>query len=118
MAYQGATVLHEDAVRPVWDAGIPIHICNTFRPEAGGTWIRKEVPASGRPVTGITGRKGFATMTVVKEKMHSMVGYVRKVLSCLERRGIAWAHVATGLGRFSLVLPADALSACEEELEA
>lgn len=117
MAYQGATVLHEDAVRPVWDAGIPIHICNTFCPEAGGTWIRSEVEASERPITGITGRKGFSTMTVVKEKMHSMVGYVRKVLSCLEHRGIAWAHVATGLGRFSLVLPTVELNACRAELE-
>jgi len=117
MAYQGATVLHEDAVRPVWDAGIPIHIRNTFNPASGGTWIREKAEVSDRLVTGITGRKGFATMTVVKEKMHSMVGYVRKVLSCLEKRGIAWAHVATGLGRFSLVLPSDALHTYREQLE-
>lgn len=116
MAYQGATVLHEDAVRPVWDAGIPIHICNTFRPEAGGTWIRSEATTQDRPITGIAGRKGFSTILIVKEKMNSMVGYVRRILSCLEHHGIAFEHMATGLGSFCLVVPTAALDACRAAL--
>lgn len=118
MAYQGATVLHEDAVRPVWDAGIPIHICNTFNPEAEGTWIRADAAVSDRPITGIAGRKGFSTILVEKEKMYSAVGYVRRVLTCLENHGLAFEHMATGLGSFSLVVSTAALSACRDELEA
>ena len=88
MTYQGATVLHEDAVRPAWDAGIPIHICNTFHPEAAGTWIRSENVLHENPVTGVAGRKGFSIILIEKEKMNAMVGYVRKTLSCLEHHQV------------------------------
>lgn len=117
MAYQGATVLHEDAVRPVWDAGIPIHIRNTFHPEGSGTWIRSGTEASGRPVTGIAGRRGFSTIQIEKEKMNSMVGYVRRILSCLERHGVAFEHMATGLGSFCLAVPTASIADCRDELE-
>lgn len=118
LAYQGATVLHEDAVRPVWDAGIPIHICNTFRPEAAGTWIRTEVVEDDRPVTGIAGKKGFSIIQVEKEKVYGMVGYVRRTLSCLEHHDVAFAHMATGLGTFCLVVPTSELADCREALAA
>ena len=88
MTYQGATVLHEDAVRPAWDAGIPIHICNTFHPEAAGTWIRSENVLHENPVTGVAGRKGFSIILIEKEKMNAMVGYVRKTLSCLKHHQV------------------------------
>lgn len=117
MAYQGATVLHEDAVRPAWDAGIPIHIRNTFRPEAPGTWIRAEAVAHSGPVTGVAGRKGFSIIHVQREKMNAMVGYVRRVLSCLEQHQVAFEHMATGLASFSLVVPTAALANCRQELK-
>lgn len=116
MAYQGATVLHEDAVRPVWDVGIPIHICNTFHPEAAGTWIRSTADTTGRPVTGIAGKKGFSTIVVEKEKMNDMVGYVRRILSCLEHHGLAFEHIATGLGAFCIVVPTAKLAEKQEAL--
>lgn len=117
MAYQGATVLHEDAVRPVWDAGIPIHIRNTFQPEGEGTWIRSEEVSDTGPVTGIAGRKGFSIIQVEKEKMYTRVGYVRQILSCLERHHVAFEHMATGMGSFSLVVPTEALKDCRKMLE-
>ncbi|MDO5546268.1 MAG: aspartate kinase [Eubacteriales bacterium] len=117
MAYQGATVLHEEAVRPAWDAGIPIHIRNTFRPEADGTWIRSENIVRDNPVTGVAGRKGFSILHIEKEKMNAMVGYVRKTLSCLERHHVAFEHMATGLSSFSLVVSTASLADCRETLE-
>ena len=117
MAYQGATVLHEDAVRPVWDAGIPIHIRNTFQPEGEGTWIRSEEVSDTGPVTGIAGRKGFSIIQVEKEKMYTRVGYVRRILSCLKRHHVAFEHMATGMGSFSLVVSTEALKDCRKMLE-
>lgn len=116
MAYQGATVLHEEAVRPAWDANIPIHICNTFRPEAEGTWIRSETIVRDTPVTGVAGRKGFSIIHIEKEKMNAMVGYVRKTLSCLEQHHVAFEHMATGLSSFSLVVSTASLAGCREAL--
>lgn len=116
MTYQGATVLHEDAVRPAWDAGIPIHICNIFHPEAAGTWIRSENVLHENPVTGVAGRKGFSIILIEKEKMNAMVGYVRKTLSCLEHHQVAFEHMATGISSFSLVVPTAALADCRDVL--
>ena len=39
LSYMGATVLHEDAIFPVRQEGIPINIRNTNAPEEEGTWI-------------------------------------------------------------------------------
>ncbi|MDO4355076.1 MAG: hypothetical protein Q4E13_01035 [Clostridia bacterium] len=35
----GATVLHEDALRPAEQANVPIRLCSTFEPDAPGTLI-------------------------------------------------------------------------------
>lgn len=40
LSYMGATVLHEDAIFPVRQEGIPINIRNTNAPDDRGTWIR------------------------------------------------------------------------------
>ena len=45
LAYMGATVLHEDAIFPVRQEGIPINIRNTNAPEDNGTWIVGKAPA-------------------------------------------------------------------------
>lgn len=117
LAYQGATVLHEDAVLPVRELGIPIHICNTFRPEAPGSWILPKADMGKKPITGIAGRKGYSTIQIEKEKTNNMVGYVRKILSCLEKFGISFEHLATGLGSVCLVVPSAAIRNCREDLE-
>lgn len=117
LAYQGAAVLHEDAVLPVRKMGIPIHIRNTFCPDGLGSWILPEAPQSGRAVTGIAGRKGYATIQIEREQTNSQVGYVRRILSCLEARGIPFEHLATGLGSVSLVVPEAAIADCREQLQ-
>ena len=117
LAYQGASVLHEDAVLPLRDVGIPIHICNTFHPEGNGSWIRSETGAPERPITGIAGRQGYSTIQIERQNTNSMVGYVRRILSCLERHGIPFEHLATGLGSVCLVVPSAAMDHCRDQLE-
>lgn len=39
LSYMGANVLHSESIFPVRSAGIPIRICNTFRPADEGTLI-------------------------------------------------------------------------------
>ena len=81
LAYRGASVLHEDSVVPVRRSGIPIHICNTFRPQAPGSWIVKEAKETPAPITGIAGRRNYSTIQIERENTNSMVGYVRRILS-------------------------------------
>ena len=117
LAYRGASVLHEDSVVPVRRSGIPIHICNTFRPQAPGSWIVKEAKETPAPITGIAGRRNYSTIQIERANTNSMVGYVRRILSCLEQLGIPFEHLATGLGSVCLVVPTQALEAHRAQLQ-
>ncbi len=105
LAYLGATVLHEDAIYPAKAGGIPIHIRSTDDPEAPGTWIVAQAGNPAGAVTGLAGRAGYSAIQIEKEGTNGEVGYCRRILSVLERNGIPFEHLATGIGSVSLVAP-------------
>ena len=126
LAYMGATVLHEAAIFPVREAGIPVHIRNTNDPEAPGTLISRATADSERPtdrITGIAGRKDFTILALEKTLMNTEIGFGRRLLGVLERRGISWEHMPSGIDTLSVVLkdallngrPEDLLSEIERE---
>ena len=89
LSYMGATVLHEDAIFPVRREGIPINIRNTNAPEDKGTLIVEATCQKPRfTITGVAGKKDFASITVEKAMMNSEVGFCRKVLTVFEDAGI------------------------------
>ncbi len=106
LAYMGASVLHPDSIFPLKSNGIAINIRNTFEPEAKGTLI---VPSTAGyanlpTVTGIAGKTGNTTLTLSKSMMNSELGFGRKILSVLERNGISFEHMPTGIDTMSIVL--------------
>ena len=124
LSYMGANVLHSESIFPVRSAGIPIRICNTFRPEDAGTYIVKNSTRDMRDyvVTGIAGKKGFTAITLEKSLMNGEVGFVGKVLSVLGKRGISFEHLPSGIDTMSLVvdnvyLPGDTLATLLEEIK-
>lgn len=104
LSYMGANVLHEEAIFPVKDAGIPINIRNTHQPEEPGTMIVAERDAQGIPVVGIAGRKNFTVIYIYKHLMNKEVGFGRKVLELLLTHGISYEHTPTGIDSMSLVI--------------
>jgi aspartate kinase len=117
LAYMGATVLHDEAIFPVRDAGIPVHILNTNDPAAGGTHIRRrgdDHPPTGR-ITGVAGRKDFTIIALEKTLMNSEIGFGRRVLGVLELHGISWEHMPSGIDTLSIVLKSDVV---EEQIGA
>lgn len=106
LAYMGANVLHEEAVFPVIDVGIPVHVLNTNAPHDAGTLIVKDVEGSASAVTGIAGRRGYTVIGLEKNLMNSEVGLGRRLLSALERRGVSFEHMPTGIDSVSLVVEA------------
>ena len=120
LAYTGASVMHEEAVFPVQEASIPINIRNTNAPCDPGTMI---VPSSENKntdtiITGVAGRKGFSSITIEKSKMNTEVGFGRKVLSILERLGIGFEHIPSGIDSMSIVVSTAAIADCKNELTA
>ena len=98
LSYMGATVLHESAIFPVRKEGIPINIRNTNAPQDKGTMIVETT--CNKPdciITGIAGKKGFASVNIDKDKMNSEVGFGRKVLEVFENNGISFEHMPSGI---------------------
>ena len=106
LSYMGANVLHSESIFPVREANIPILIKNTFRPEDAGTRIvptAAYIPAA-RPVTGIAGKKNFAVIFIEKSLMNSEIGFARRILSVLEKHGISFEHMPSGIDTISFVI--------------
>lgn len=110
LAYMGATVLHEDAIFPVRSVGIPINIKNTNHPEDPGTMIVAETADSSKHIiTGIAGKKGFSVLQIEKDMMNSEVGFGRNVLRALEKNGLCFEHMPSGIDTMSVIVATDAL---------
>ncbi|MEM8738790.1 MAG: aspartate kinase [Planctomycetota bacterium] len=106
LSYSGATVLHPEAVFPVREAGIPVNIRNTNDPDHAGTRIvaTESATPSGRPITGIAGRKDFTVIHLEKALMNEVVGYGEQVLGILRREGVSFEHMPSGIDTLSIVV--------------
>ena len=115
LSYMGATVLHEDAIFPVRAAGIPINIRNTTHPEDKGTMIVSESSdISKYVITGIAGKKGFSVINIEKDMMNSELGFGRNVLRALEKNGINFEHMPSGIDTMSVIVNTASFKAKEK----
>ncbi len=105
LSYMGATVLHEDAIFPVFKANIPINIKNTNAPDDQGTMIVPNVDDGDTDIiTGIAGKKGFSVLAVEKANMNAELGFGRRMLSALEKNNISFEHMPSGIDTLGIVL--------------
>ncbi|MBQ3791063.1 MAG: aspartate kinase, partial [Lachnospiraceae bacterium] len=108
LAYMGASVLHEDAIFPVRQEGIPINIRNTNLPEDSGTWIvGSTCQKSKYIITGIAGKKGFCAVNIEKDMMNTEVGFGRKVLQAFEESDISFEHLPSGIDTMTVFVHQD-----------
>ena len=111
MSYMGATVLHEEAVFPVRDAGIPIQIRNTMDPDAEGTMIVSVLPKEARKhtITGIAGKKGLSDLYIEKAMMNAEVGFGAKVMNIIAGYGVPYEHTPTSIDTMSVIVETESL---------
>lgn len=119
LSYMGATVLHEDAIFPVRQEGIPINIRNTNAPDDNGTWIvGSTCQKSKYVITGIAGKKGFCSVNIEKDMMNSEIGFGRKVLQAFEENGISFEHVPSGIDTMTVFVHQDEFMHKEQKVVA
>ncbi len=106
MSYMGASVLHDESIFPVKIKNIPINIRNTNRADEQGTIIVSSVDKNEKqlPITGITGKKDFMVINIVKSNSSSEVGFLKKVLEIFESYKIAIVLITTGIDSFSIIV--------------
>lgn len=117
LAYMGATVLHEDAIFPLRREGIPINIRNTNRPEDRGTMIVESTCNKPKyTITGIAGKKGFASVNIEKDMMNQEIGFGRKVLQVFEDNGLSFEHVPSGIDTMTVYVHQDEFEEKEQSI--
>ena len=104
LSYAGFSVLHEEAIFPVFKNGIPLNIRNTNNPSAKGTWIVSKRTHYDSLVTGIAGDKGFCTVTVSKYMMNRQVGFLAALLKIFSDEAISIDHIPSGIDTVTIVL--------------
>ena len=106
LSYAGFSVLHEEALAPVYKVGIPVNIRNTNNPDAKGTMIvpGKMAPKPTLPVVGIACDKGFLTLHVHKYMMNREIGFGRKLLQILEENNVPFEHMPSGMDSISIIM--------------
>ncbi|MBR2523229.1 MAG: aspartate kinase [Clostridiales bacterium] len=104
LAYAGFTVLHEDALFPVYVRGIPVNIKNTNNPSAKGTWIVSKRTHYDSLITGIAGEKGFCTITIKKYLMNQQVGFLFNVMRIFMEEGVSIEHIPSGIDTVTVIV--------------
>ena len=118
LAYFGSRVLHPSTLLPTMEAGIPVRVLNTNRPEHPGTVIQAVGPANPNRATSIAYKEGQVVLTVHATRMFGEVGFLAKVLSILAAHDISVDVVTTSEVSVSLTAhDAEAVAAALPELE-
>jgi aspartate kinase len=104
LSYMGANVLHEDTIFPVQELEIPINVKNTNSPEDSGTIITSNPKDTSQIITGIAGKKGFLSITIIKKQKKQKIEVIRKVLEVLAKYNVNVEHMPSSIDSFSLII--------------
>src|SRR5699024_9424268 len=110
LAYFGARVLHPQALTPALDAGIPVRVRNTFRPDNPGTLIDAQGSPS-TPVKGISSVGNMALITIEGAGMIGVPGTAERVFWALHRAEVSVTMISQGSSEHSICLVVPAASA-------
>ena len=117
MAYMGASVFHDEAILPVREAGIPIRIKNTNRPDDPGTLITPELSEStvvATEIAGIAGRKDFSMINLEKSLMNREVGFAHRLLGILREQGVSFEQCPSSIDSISVIVEDAQLQGLDE----
>jgi aspartate kinase len=117
LGYRGVDVLQRDSVLPVFEAGIPINIRNTFNTSDSGTFIRRErVIGDVEDVVAIAGRKGFMAIQIEKFGMNEQAGVGSRVLDIFREYGLPFENIPMGLDEMSIIVQEGKLRGKEQQV--
>ncbi|MBD0725938.1 bifunctional aspartate kinase/homoserine dehydrogenase I [Flavobacterium sp. L1I52] len=88
LSHFGAKVLYPPTIQPVLRKNIPIHIKNTFEPEAEGTYISNESAHNGNPVRGISHIDNITLITLEGPGMIGVTGSSKRLFEVLSQESI------------------------------
>ncbi len=115
LSYAGFSVFHDEALEPVFHAGIPVAVKNANKPDSPGTRILPSRQAEGTPVVGIAATGGFCTVYVSRYLMNREVGFGRRLLEVFEDEAIPYEHTPSGIDNLSVIVRQEYFDPATEE---
>lgn len=116
LSYMGASVFHDEAMFPVREAAIPIHIRNTNRPEDKGTRILAKRELTEQLIAGVAGKPHFSMLYIEKAMMNQTRGFGRQVLEVVASYGISYDNTPSGIDSMSVIMQNEELNGKGEVL--
>jgi diaminopimelate decarboxylase/aspartate kinase len=89
IATTGGKVLHPRCIGPVRDAGVPMWIKDTQRPELDGTVIGDDVASEVLSVKAISSRRGIMLVSMETVGMWQQVGFLADVFAQFKKHGLS-----------------------------
>lgn len=103
LSYSGASILHDETLKPLTKKNIILNIKNSFNPLHPGTVIMPEY-TSQEKVIGIAGRKNFSSIYIKKPFMNNIVGYMKNIFDILADHNISIEIDPPGIDYFTVVI--------------
>lgn len=123
IATTGAKVLHPRCLNPVREAGVPLVVRDTNRPELAGTEIGASVGAAAPSVKAVSERRGITLISMESVGMWQQVGFLADVFERFKRHGLsidlissAETNVTVSLDPSENLVNSDVLSALAVDL--
>lgn len=119
MSYMGASVFHDEAILPVREAGIPICIKNTNRPQDAGTRIVPSLSAetiANTEIAGVSGKKAFTMICLEKTLMNKVVGFTHQLLGIFAHHGVSVEHFPSSIDSINVIVENAQLQDSDEEI--
>ncbi len=104
LSYFGAKVLHPKTIAPAIEAGIPVYIRNSFRPNGLGTEIGRDSPPSREPVRAITAIAQLTLLTVQGKGMIGLPGVAARVFSTVAQEQINVFMISQSSSEYNICL--------------
>lgn len=88
LSHFGAKVIYPPTIQPVMDAGVSIKIKNTFKPEAAGTLIKRDVADHQHLITGLSSIEDVALLTLSGSGMIGIPGFAQRMFGALSLKSV------------------------------
>lgn len=95
IASTGAKVLHPRCIEPLRQAGIPLHVCQTSRPDIEGTIVSDHAKDFGAQVKAIAYRTGITLITMETVGMWQQVGFLSEAFAAFQKHGLSIDLIST-----------------------
>ncbi len=102
LAYFGAKVLHPKTIAPARERGIPVRVCNSFRPEHPGTRVTDDAAPPEHPVRGLSFLPSIALVNLAGAGLKGVPGTAARVFEAMAHASISVVLITQGSSECSI----------------